>query len=65
MPAERALHLAIFILILVGLGGVSAWAAYKYVDHPILQIAGIALSWGVILLVLYVVFQKLGWDWWS
>jgi hypothetical protein len=30
----------------------------------ILEIAGIALSWGIILLVLYVSFTKLEWDWW-
>jgi hypothetical protein len=30
-----------------------------------LQIAGIALSWGVILLVLYAGFIKLEWQWWN
>jgi hypothetical protein len=23
------------------------------------------LSWGIILLILYVSFKKLGWHWWS
>jgi len=56
-----------FILILIGLCGASAWASYNYFReaHPILWVATIALSWGVILLFLYVSFEKLEWDWWS
>jgi len=54
-----------FVLLLVGLCGISAWASYFYVPHDLLKIAGIALSWGVALLVLYVGFKKLNWDWWS
>jgi glycerol uptake facilitator-like aquaporin len=66
LAAERAIHFAMFILILIGLGAVSAWASYTYLnDTLILEIAGIALSWGVALLVLYVGFKKLDWDWWS
>lgn len=66
MTAERAIHFAIFALVLIGLGSVSAWACYTYLfPQLILEIAGITLSWGTILLVLYVGFGKLGWDWWS
>ena len=65
MPAERALHFTMFALLLVGLCGITAWASYTYVGNDLLKIAGIALSWGVILLVLYVGFKKLGWEWWS
>jgi hypothetical protein len=55
-----------FILILVGLCSISAWASYAYLsDNLILEVAGIALSWGVILLILYLGFKKLDWDWWS
>jgi len=54
-----------FALLLVGLCGITAWASYTYVGNDLLKIAGIALSWGVILLVLYVGFKKLGWEWWS
>jgi len=55
-----------FLLILVGLCGTSAWASYTYLTgNLILEIASIALSWGVILLVLYLGFRKLKWDWWS
>jgi hypothetical protein len=39
--------------------------SYTYVPNDLLKIAGIALSWGVILLILYVGFKKLNWDWWS
>jgi len=65
LTAERAIHFAMFALLLIGLGSVSAWACYTYLLDLILKIAGIALSWGTILLVLYVGFGALGWDWWS
>jgi len=55
-----------FSLILMGLCGVSAWTSYTYLkENLILEIAGIALSWGVILLILYLGFKYLDWDWWS
>ena len=65
MTTERAIQFATFILLLVGLCGVSAWANYAYVEETMLKVAGIALSWGVILLILYLGFKKLDWDWWS
>jgi glycerol uptake facilitator-like aquaporin len=65
LTAERGIHFGIFVLLLIGLGSVSAWACYTYLSELILKIAGITLSWGTILLVFYVSFGKLGWDWWS
>jgi len=66
LTGERAIHFAMFILILVGLCGISAWASHSYLSgNTILEIAGIALSWGVILSVLYLGFRKLDWNWWS
>ena len=65
MTAERAIHAAAFALLLVGLIALSGWASYIYIDDWILKIAAIALSWGIILLILYVSFEKLGWNWWS
>jgi hypothetical protein len=66
LAAERAIHFAMFILLLVGLCGISAWASYNYLQKTlILEIAGIALSWGVILLILYLGFKELNWDWWT
>jgi hypothetical protein len=66
LTTEKAIHLAMFILLLVGLCGISAWTSYTYLSETLmLEIAGIALSWGVILLILYLGFKKLNWDWWS
>jgi hypothetical protein len=66
LTVERVIHFVMFSLILMGLCGVSAWASYTYLkENLILEIAGIALSWGVILLILYLSFKYLDWDWWS
>jgi uncharacterized protein (DUF486 family) len=66
LTAERAIHASIFILLLVGLTVLNAWASYTYLqDNLILVIGSIPLSWGIILLALYLSFKKLGWKWWS
>jgi hypothetical protein len=66
MTTEQAIHFTMFALLLVGLGGVSAWASYTYLQGQlVLEVAGIALSWGLILLILYLGFKKLDWNWWS
>jgi hypothetical protein len=65
LTAERVIHAAAFALLLVGLIALSGWASYVYIDDWILKIGAIALSWGMILLILYVSFKKLGWNWWS
>ncbi|MCW3993484.1 MAG: hypothetical protein NWE85_02830 [Candidatus Bathyarchaeota archaeon] len=66
MTVERAIHFAMFVLILVGLCAISAWASYSYLsENLILEVASIALSWGVILSILYVGFRQLDWDWWG
>ncbi len=66
MGAERAIHFTMFALLLIGLCSVTAWVSYTYLQsNLILEIAGIALSWGVILLVLYVGFIQLDWEWWT
>jgi hypothetical protein len=66
LSAERAIHSAIFILIFVGVTILTAWASYTYLQNNIvLAIAGIPLSWGIILLVMYLSFKKAGWNWWS
>jgi len=58
--------MAVFALLLIGFWSVSAWASLTYLnDNIILEIAGVTLSWGIILLILYVSFKKLGWNWWS
>jgi len=65
LTAERAIHIAVFALLLVGSWSVSAWASYTFIENAVLKIGGIALSWGIILLILYVIFKKSGWNWWS
>jgi len=66
LPGERAIHFGIFILLLIGLCSLSAWVSYTYLGATlILEIAGMALSWGTILLILYVGFLRLHWDWWT
>jgi len=60
LTAKRAIQFAMFILILVGLCGLSTWASYAYLsENVILEAAAIALSWGVILLILYIGFKNL------
>ena len=65
LTAERAIHVLVFVLLLLGLCVISAWASYNYISDQILKVATIPLVWGVILLILYLGFKKLGWDWWS
>jgi len=65
MPVERVIRAAMFILLLIGLCSLSAWVSHAYLTDLILQVAAMALSWGTILLVLYVGFKALGWDWWA
>ena len=67
MTAERTIHVLIFTLLLAGLWIISAWASYTYLinDNLVLGIASIPLSWGIILLLLYVSFKRLNWNWWS
>ncbi len=65
MIKENVIHAAVFILLLIGIWIVSGWASYQYIDDWVLKVAGIALTWGISLLVLYVVFRKLNWRWWE
>jgi hypothetical protein len=58
--------MAVFALLLIGFCSISAWESLAYLnDNIILAIASISLSWGIILLILYVIFKRLGWRWWS
>jgi hypothetical protein len=65
LAGETAIHIAIFILLLVGLCGISGWIIYANTTNDLLRIAGIALSWGIILLALYTIFSALKWKWWE
>jgi hypothetical protein len=64
LTTERAIHFIMFVLLVIGLFGVSAWAGCRYVSDYLLKLASIALSWGIILMVLYVIFERLDWNWW-
>ncbi|MGD0159241.1 MAG: hypothetical protein ABSB89_02975 [Candidatus Bathyarchaeia archaeon] len=65
LAGETAIHIGIFILLLVGLCGISGWIIYASTTNGLLIIAGIALSWGIILLALYTIFNALKWKWWE
>jgi hypothetical protein len=65
LTVEKVIHVAMFILLLIGLCGVIAWVIVAYVQNDLLKFGGVALSWGVILLALYASFKQLGWKWWS
>jgi hypothetical protein len=66
LTAERAIHAAIFVLLMAGLTVLSAWISYSYLQTNLVLLAGVVpLCWGVILLAMYVSFSKLGWKWWS
>jgi hypothetical protein len=65
LTAERAIHAAVFALLLVGLWAISGWTGYYYIGNDVLKIGAIALSWGIILLILYVSFKRLNWRWWT
>jgi hypothetical protein len=65
LTAERAIQIAMFILLLVGLCGVIAWAIVTYVQNDLLKFGGVALSWGLILLALYTLFKLFDWKWWT
>ncbi|RLG93206.1 hypothetical protein DRO34_00930 [Candidatus Bathyarchaeota archaeon] len=66
LSTERVIHFAMFILLLAGLCGITAWTCYTNItEHFVLQYASIAFVWGIILAILYLGFKKLGWDWWS
>jgi hypothetical protein len=65
MTPERALHIAMFFLILVGVSILTGWVSFTYIEDWVLKIGVAALIWGITLLALYLVFNKLDWRWWS
>lgn len=64
MTVRSAIYFFVFIFILIGVFGITAWVTVDQVDTP-LSYAVIAFLWGVTLAVLYVAFDKAGWDWWG
>jgi hypothetical protein len=64
LTVRSAIYFFVFIFILVGVFGITAWVAVDQVDTP-LSYAVIAFLWGITLAILYLAFDKAGWDWWG
>jgi hypothetical protein len=56
-----------FIFILVGLWGISAYVCINFLTESnlLLAYAVMLLSWGVILAIMYLVFKYQDWAWWD
>jgi hypothetical protein len=60
------IHTVIFFLLFAGLAVLSAYACDIYLHGNIALVgASIAIAWGIILLVMYVIFNMTGWTWWK
>ncbi len=64
MTVKSAIYFFVFVFILVGVFGITAWVALNQVNPP-LSYAVIAFLWGITLAILYLAFDKSGWDWWE
>jgi hypothetical protein len=64
LSVKNAIYFFVFVFILVGTFGISAWIALDQLKFP-LSFAAIAFIWGITLAVLYLAFDKAGWDWWG
>ena len=64
MKVKISIYFFIFIFILIGVFGITAWVAIDQIPSP-LDYAVIAFMWGVTLAVLYLTFDKAGWNWWG
>jgi hypothetical protein len=64
LTVRSAIYFFAFIFILVGVFGITAWVAVDQVDAT-LSYAVVAFLWGITLAVLYLAFDKAGWDWWG
>jgi hypothetical protein len=62
---KNAIYFFIFVFILVGVFGITAWVALDQFEGAVLSYAVIAFIWGITLAILYLIFDKAGWDWWS
>jgi hypothetical protein len=64
LTVKTAIYFFVFVFILVGVFGISAWASLHNVESP-LSYAVIAFLWGITLAILYLAFDKADWDWWE
>ena len=68
MAAQKVLYFIIFFLFLAGVCGLTAYAFSVAIPDPLtspLFYASTAIAWGVTLLILYLVFERQDWEWWS
>ena len=67
MVAKKVIYFIIFFLFLFGACGLSAYALYAPIEgkNPLFYAAATAITWGIILLILYMVFERQDWEWWS
>ena len=67
MAIERAIHFLMFIFILIGLWGVSAYICIAYLvpSSGLLGYAVMLLVWGAILAAMYLVFKFQDFAWWE
>jgi uncharacterized membrane protein YdcZ (DUF606 family) len=68
LATEKIIYLVIFFLFLIGACGLTAYAFSAAIKDPLTSpvfYAGTAIVWGVILLILYLVFDRQDWEWWS
>lgn len=64
MTVKNAIYFFVFVFILVGVYGITAWIALNTVEAP-LSYAVITFVWGIALAILYLAFDKADWDWWE
>ncbi|UCE96862.1 MAG: hypothetical protein JSV51_04555 [Candidatus Bathyarchaeota archaeon] len=64
MTVKGAIYFFVFVFILVGVFGITTWVVLTNV-HPPLSFAVIAFLWGITLAILYLAFDKAGWNWWG
>jgi hypothetical protein len=65
LTVKNAIYFFAFIFMLVGVFGITAWVTLDQLEGTPLSYAAIAFLWGATLVVLYVAFDKAGWDWWE
>lgn len=68
MAAQKIIYFVIFFLFLIGACGLSAYVFNQSIEGGIISplfYAATAITWGVILLVLYLIFERQEWEWWT
>ena len=64
LTAERVIHALIFVLLLSGLWVLGSGQPTTALAL-MLKVASIPLVWGITILIMYVSFEELGWNWWD